>query len=105
MVSYKYAIRKIEKRNGGVIYIPLAKIKDRFSILNEWQRIVKLYQTYDITSLHLETDFKLTYEDCIEHISEFQKTLEVLNGEDKISSELILEEDERYNNELIQANQ
>ena len=69
----KYAIKKIKKRNGEVVYIPMAKSK---GILTEWHRIINLYGTFDLTTSYLDTDFKLTMQDCEAHIEGYKKVLE-----------------------------
>ena len=96
MVNYKFAIKKIQKRNGKSVFIPLAKPESKVKIfnLNEWYRIIKIYETYEITNNHnhLETDFGLNYKDCLDHIEKFKKSIEIQSGEDMLSSELILEE-------------
>jgi len=69
---YKYAIKKIKKRNGDVIYIPMAK---KSGILHEWSRIINLYGTYELTTSYLDTDYHLTMQDCEKHIEGYRQTL------------------------------
>lgn len=68
----KYAIKKIKKRNGSTVYIPMHKTG---KLLCEWHRIICLYGRFDITTSYLDEDFALTIEDCEKHIEGYRQVL------------------------------
>lgn len=99
MVKFKYAIKKIKKKNGDLVLIPMAKHVTKIISLGEWHRIIKLYDTYEATTSYLDTDFKLSLQDCIDHIDGFKKVQEQLFGDQTETIEIVLVDDE-INNEL-----
>ncbi len=95
MPEYKYAIKKIEKKNKECIYVPMVRIQSKIRIinLNEWERIIKLYNTFDRTTSYLESDFGLSKEDCVEHIEGFKKQVQSDEAQIVDVIEIIHEED------------
>lgn len=75
LIEYQFAIKKIEKRDGTVVNIPIARLKTKikFLNLNPWLRIIKIYKEYELTSSYLDRDFGLTNLDCIKHIEAFKR--------------------------------
>jgi hypothetical protein len=88
--QYKFATKSIKKRNGKSIYIPMAKQIGGLINLSEWTRIIKLYDTYELTTGYLDVDYKLTPQDCIDHIEGFKEVLSRLQGDEVEHIEMIM---------------
>jgi hypothetical protein len=93
MTKFKYAIKKIKKKNGDLILIPMAKQVTKLISLGEWQRIIKLYDTFDTTTSYLDTDFKMSLQDCMDHIDAYKKIQDELSGDVVETIEMVLESD------------
>jgi len=107
MEVYKFAIKKIKKKNGDLVHIPMAKESSKIKMLNlhDWQRIIKVYDIFELTSNYLESYsesiivksskklFNMTPEECIEHIEGFKQQQEILVGEETETIEMVFAED------------
>lgn len=81
-MKYEFAIKKDTLNNGSIIYTPVCRKKnilDKINIFsNPWERIVKIYDQYDIMDLPFVPI--LTYEECKDHIQGYQDHLRKLVG-------------------------
>lgn len=96
MTNYTFAIRKIKKRNGETICVPMAKPISKikmFNLLPEFSRIIKFYDSYELVTDFLDRDFGLTEKDCLEHIEGFQLQQEEAFGHEVETVEMIFEEE------------
>ena len=71
---YEFAIKKEVLNSGKTVYIPVCRIKSKFTIFsNPWERITKIYKEFVVMDLHFIPD--LTVEECKEHIAGYQAAL------------------------------
>lgn len=95
MPEYKYAIKKIEKKNKECIFVPMVRIQGKIKLinLNEWERIIKLYDTFERTTSYMDSDFGLSKENCLHHIEGFKKQVESEQSQIVEAIEIVHEED------------
>jgi len=93
--EYEFAIKIIEKRNGGKIHVPIARLKTKIKFLNfnVWMRIMKIYNTYDLSIDYIDRDFGLSNVDCMKHIEAFKKQQEKLFAEETQTIEMVFVEE------------
>ena len=91
-MEFEYAIKKIVKRNGKIIYVPMVRkvTKIRKFNFNEWFRIIKVYSLFIKSSDYLEDDFGLTHFDCLNHIEGYKIKVESERSEEVVEIDLAL---------------
>lgn len=77
-MTYQFAIKVIELKNGDTTFIPVVRRKGGLIRPHGyWQRIVKVYDRYEL----IDIDFtpQLTNNECIEHLYGYKQ--QFLNNE------------------------
>lgn len=86
-MNYEFAIKKDVLKSGKVIFTPVCREKSRLPLIfvNKWNRIVKIYEKYQIQDLDFNPD--LTYKECEEHILGYQEVLRQMVQNDVLTVE------------------
>lgn len=71
---YEFAIKKETLNSGKDIFTPVVRRKaKKWMYTNEWDRITCIYGKY--TTIKIDWNPELTYEQCDEHIKGYQQEL------------------------------
>ena len=76
MVTYEFAIKKDILNSGKEILTPVCRNKSKFGRFfpNPWIRITIIYG--HVVPMELDFNPDLSYEDCINHIKQYQQALQ-----------------------------